>query len=482
MDQAISSFPAKECVTGTFMAKGIALVWHSLDLRVEWNGALSAAAESSYELLPVYIFGDEEKKIGGASLWWLFHALQDLDLSYRSRGSRLHYYEGDPLHHLINIVQGTGANALYMNARFDPPFFSLQEKVRSGLEQLGVKVHTFNGNYLIDPNTHFLEREKPYAVFTPFYKACQKSVEELVKPPLPKTLFLPNITPALSPINVPHMENWTAKLTRHWIPTRERGLEILHTFLKKRVSTYSHTRDFPALDGTSSLSPYLHFGQISPHEIKNALKEDGEPFLRQLYWREFGSYFLFHHPSIIRENWKRSFDHFPWEKKGVTFKKWTEGLTGYPIVDAGMRQLWETGWMHNRVRMVVASFLTKDLLIHWKDGERWFWDTLVDADRGNNVLGWQWVAGCGPDAAPYFRIFNPVLQGEKFDPEGDYVRTYCPELKHLPSKWIHKPWQAPEQVLSDAGIRLGTTYPHPIVDHSEARDEALKRYKKLPSS
>ena len=374
------------------------------------------------------------------------------------------------------LVKKTKAHGIYWNARFEPECFKLQKKAQETLEKMGLEVHVFNGNHLFDPREIHAKTGKPYTIFTPFYKAALKELEISSKPHLPKKLKSPPHLPS-DPLPFAQ-EKWMHKLEHYWKPGSKEALQHLHQFARSPVKKYAKNRDYPAVDGTSTLSPYLHFGEICPQEIWLATQR-AEAFHRQLIWREFATYFIYHFPDAEKQNWNHRMDKFLWNKSRAALKKWKEGKTGYPIVDAGMRQLWETGWMHNRVRMIVASFLIKDLLIHWMEGEKWFWDTLVDADKGNNVLGWQWVAGSGPDAAPYFRIFNPVLQGEKFDPHGEYIRRYVPELKNLDEKWIHHPWDAPSDVLEKTGIKLGKTYPKPIVDHQSARQEALRRFHKV---
>ena len=323
-------------------------------------------------------------------------------------------------------------------------------------------------------------------MFTPFYNGVLKILSlNFSLASKPKVIKVPKNFKGdkLEDFSLLPKIHWYKKLEKSWNPTRKAIKELLDDF-SKCVHKYTHDRDFPAIDATSKMSPYLHFGQISPKEvivylIKKTSEDKVAPFFRQLVWREFGMYFLYHFPHVAEKNWREKFDHFPWKKSKSLLDKWKKGETGYPIVDAGMKELWETGWMHNRVRMIVASFLIKDLMIHWREGAEWFWDTLVDADLANNTLGWQWVAGSGPDASPFFRIFNPILQGEKFDPEGEYVKRYLPALKNVPKEWIHKPWEAPMHVLKNADVTLGSDYPHPIVDHNEKRVEAMNAYKSL---
>ena len=333
---------------------------------------------------------------------------------------------------------------------------------------------------------------KPFQVFTPFWKTCLSLVESTT-PLSTSTRFSapdqwPNSVPLVSLQLEPKID-WTGGIRSTWSPGEDGAQRELRRFLEKALPGYSEHRDRPDEIQTSRLSPYLHFGEISPRQVWHAVRKytsenpdrqrSAEAYLRQLGWREFAHHLLFHFPYTVDQPLRAEFADFPWRDNVTDLQAWQRGQTGYPLVDAGIHELWTTGWMHNRVRMVVASFLIKHLLLPWQAGDRWFWDTLVDADLANNTLGWQWVAGCGADAAPYFRIFNPVMQGEKFDPHGDYVRRWVPELKRLPAEWIHKPWEAPTNVLSEAGVKLGTIYPEPIVDHHNARIRALATLAKL---
>lgn len=457
--------------------KSVGIVWHQRDLRTEWNPALSAAAKEHDIVIPLFIYSEKDEKLGAASKWWLQKSLDTLSLTYKALGSPLILREGDYEKTLLAVVKKTGAEAVYWNIRFEPHFFKIQTHIEKTLQKHGIETIIYNGNHLIDPREIEVKLGKPYSVFTPFYKACLKTLDIPKKPPLPRKLHgLKGVKS--TPLKLADKKPWIKKLEKHWKPGRKTGLLLLRTFIASRLKKYAHDRDLPAVQGTSNLSPFLQFGEISPYEVWTAAKRN-ETFRRQLLWREFGTYFLFHNPGAEKKNWNRKFDKFQWDKKKGLLKKWHEGKTGFPIIDAGMRQLWKTGWMHNRVRMIVASFLIKDLFQDWREGEKWFWDTLVDADKANNVLGWQWVAGSGPDAAPFFRIFNPILQGEKFDPDGRYIKEFLPELKNLPKKWLHHPWDAPEEILEEAGLTLGKDYPLPLVDHKKARAEALKRFKKI---
>jgi deoxyribodipyrimidine photo-lyase len=450
-----------------------AIVWHLRDLRIDWNPAVSAATHSHDLILPLYIYHADCERLGGASQWWLKKSLEELNQNYKAKGTSLHLQTGDPCKILPKLAKEHAIDSVFWNICFEPQWFEIQTKLEKILKEMGIEVVIFNGGHLIDPREIEVEPGKPYKVFTPFYKATLKELQIPEKPPTGRKIAgIPGIKSTPLPIE---LAPWMQKLEKYWSPGREGGLKQLK---RLPLSDYKNSRDFPAVEGTSKLSPYLHFGEICPHEAWIKAQDD-EPFTRQLIWREFATYFLFYFPEARNKNWNTKFDRFPWKSSPAALEKWKHGKTGYPIVDAAMRQLWEEGWMHNRLRMIVASFLTKDLLLHWKEGEKWFWDTLVDADEANNTLGWQWTAGSGPDAAPYFRIFNPVLQGEKFDPEGEFVRSYVPELKKLPTKWIHHPWDAPEEILNASEVILGKTYPKPLVDHSKARKEALASFKKI---
>ncbi len=341
---------------------------------------------------------------------------------------------------------------------------------------------------------------KPFQVFTPYWRAACGPDEPASPLPAPKHI------PGGSPTTAPHSEpldalqleptiDWAAGMREHWHPGEVGAIERLQQFVAQSVAQYADHRDLAAVDGVSQLSPHLHFGELGPRQVWHAVQErvryakldsDGrrgaEAFLTEIGWREFAHHLLFHFPHTTDAPLREKFANFPWVDDHTALRRWQRGLTGYPMVDAGMRQLWRLGWMHNRVRMIVASFLVKDLLVSWREGARWFWDTLVDADLANNTLGWQWTAGCGADAAPFFRIFNPTIQGEKLDPAGDYVRRWVPELSRLPTEWIHRPWQAPADVLKLARVELDRTYPRPMVDHDIARRRALQVLKSLQAS
>lgn len=452
------------------------IIWLRNDLRLHDHPAFMAAM--GRPVIPVYIFSPDEGDFpeGAATRVWLHHSLLAFQESVQGA---LVLQKGDSLKVLQDIIKETGADTVYWTRRYEPKAIQNDSKIKSVLRDEGVNVKSFQGQLLIEPWTLLNKQGRPFQVFTPFFNAG-KVLE--VRAPLkkPKLNFSKAASLTVDGLQLLPKIHWDKKMMEEWRPGEKGAMSHLHHFIKTGLENYQESRDIPALkDGVSKLSPHLHFGEISPFQIQNAIINlpDGGVYLRQIYWREFAHYLLYHFPYITEKAFKPAFDHFAWEKNPSTLEKWQKGLTGYPIVDAGMRELWKTGWMHNRVRMIVGSFLVKDLLISWKEGAKWFWDTLVDADLANNTLGWQWVGGMGPDAAPYFRIFNPLLQGEKFDPEGEYVKKYVPELKHLSKKWIHRPHEASDLELRNAGVILGKTYPYPIVDHAEARKRALSLYK-----
>jgi deoxyribodipyrimidine photo-lyase len=478
--------------------KSPAIVWFRRDLRLRDNPALEAALAAGGPVIPLFIESPQEESpwaSGAASRWWLHNSLASLDRSLRSRGSCLILRSGPSIRCLLELAGECGAAGVYWNRGYEPEVAARDATVRSELVSHGLNTGTHNGSLLFEPAAVRNSSGGPFRVFTPFWRAC---ISGLAQPRAPGR-FCPALPPPrrwpaglpLQQLRLTPVPDWAGGLRQVWEPGEEGARARLEQFVGGALAGYTRARELPAVKGTSRLSPHLHFGEISPHTLwhriktvlgKNddsALREAGDAFLRQLGWREFAWHVLVNIPGFDREPLRSDFRKFPWRQSALALKAWQRGQTGYPLVDAGMRELWATGWMHNRVRMVVASFLTKHLLLPWIEGARWFWDTLVDADLANNAFGWQWTAGCGADAAPYFRIFNPVSQGERFDPEGDYIRRWVPELSRLPTRWIHKPWQAPAAILAGSGIRLGKNYPRPIVDHAEARARALAAYRSL---
>lgn len=409
--------------------------------------------------------------MGGASRWWLHYSLASLDQSLQRKGSKLFLYKGDTLKIISALVHKHQAAAIYWNRCYEPYAIHLEQKIKD----LFPHSHSFNGSLLFEPWEVMNKQRQPFKVFTPFWKRCMEIAS--VSEPLPEPQRIRTEKIESVPLDalelLPHHPDWSEGLQKTWNPGEQTAHVKLDRFINQSLKGYARGRDIPALDSTSLLSPHLHFGEVSPRQIYHTAKnipESGK-FLSEIGWREFSYYQLYHFPQLPEQPWRHEFTKFPWEKNPAFLKKWQRGETGYPIVDAGMRQLWKTGWMHNRVRMICASFLVKDLLLPWQEGARWFWNTLVDADLANNSASWQWVAGCGFDAAPFFRIFNPILQSEKFDPDGIYIRRWVPELAEVPASLIHMPWKA------RLDLKLG--YQDPIVDHAQARIRALEEFKKL---
>lgn len=470
------------------------LLWFRQDLRLADHRALTAALALGRPIIPVYILDDATPgawRMGGASRWWLHESLTVLSRNLEGLGSRLVLKRGSSPDCLDELMEATGADAIYATRCYEPWARALEEDVAARLETAGKSFHRFAGGLLFEPEVPKTKAGEPFRVFTPFYKACLALGPP--KPPLPrpeKNLPSPEGWPGGDDLEdwalLPRTPDWAGGFRETWEPGETGAEAQLLRFMDEAMAGYSDKRNRPDVEGTSRLSAHLHFGDISPHRcwhaIENRLAEDGKgakggrSFLRELVWREFSYHLLFHWPYLPEKAFRPEFEKFPWDEDEAALKAWQRGLTGYPIVDAGMRELWQTGWMHNRVRMIVASFLIKDLMIPWQRGEAWFWDTLVDADLANNAASWQWVAGSGADAAPYFRVFNPILQGKKFDPKGDYVRRYVPEIAGLDDAHLQAPWEAPTENLAAAGIVLGKDYPAPMVDHGKARQRALQAY------
>lgn len=465
------------------------IVWFRHDLRLSDHPALVAAVSRKQGVIPVFIWSPAEEgrwPPGAATRWWLHFSLQALDKQLREVGSRLIIRQGPVLKVLREIVAETGASAVFSHHRYEPESILRDTTIKAALKKEGVLAESYNGSLLYEPEAVKTKTGGPYKVFTPYSKACLKHSEPQLPLPAPHRLTPPSNWPQSSTIDdlrfLPKIP-WDTEFRFTWTPGGPGAEAFLKQFLPHGAAEYADERNRPDHRGTSRLSPALHFGELSPRQIWHAVSrhfgespqapKQGEPYLRQLLWREFAYHLLYHFPETPTQPLREEFGRFPWKKNAPQLRAWQRGQTGYPIVDAGMRELWATGWMHNRVRMIVASFLVKDLLIPWQSGADWFWDTLVDADLANNTLGWQWTAGCGADAAPYFRVFNPISQGEKFDPEGSYVRRWVPELSSLPTAWIHQPWNAPQPILRAADVKLGQTYPRPIVDHDIARKDAL---------
>jgi deoxyribodipyrimidine photo-lyase len=467
------------------------VVWLRRDLRLSDNPALAAAVARGGPIVVAWVHapGEEgESAPGGAARVFLHGALRSLSDALSARGNRLVLRRGPAIKALIDLARESGADTIHANRVWDPPLLVRDERAVAALRANGLEARLFGDGVLFPPDSVRTAGGRPFRVFTPFWRRCLSMPPPGVPIPAPARVPSPPSQPPswpLADLRLLPDPPWDAGIRDAWNPGEEGARERLSGFLDGAMASYPVNRDRPDVDGTSRLSPYLHFGSIGARQTWHAVQarvaadrppgaaRGAEPFLRQLGWREFAHHLLFHTPGTVRSPLRPEFAEFPWRDDPDAFAAWTRGRTGFPLVDAGMRQLWATGWMHNRVRMVVASFLVKHLLLPWQKGAAWFLDTLVDADLANNTFGWQWAAGCGADAAPWFRIFNPVLQGEKFDPRGDYVRKWVPELGRLPGRWIHRPWDAPATVLAESGVTLGKSYPRPIVDHAAARARAL---------
>ena len=470
---------------------GPSIVWFRHDLRLADNPALTAATGSGTPIVALFIFDEAAMgawRYGGASRWWLHHSLKALAQELASLGASLVLRQGPADLVLSGLVAETSASAVYWNRLYEPWAVRRDSEIKTRLGGYGLKVESFNASLLFEPTHMRNGKGETYRVFTPFWKAALAAPEP--EPPLPAPAQLQGVRGLASERLeewrlLPAKPDWTGGLRETWQVGETSAAKRLHQFAVAGAAQYGTARDEMGQDGVSHLSPHLHFGEISPrqvwHEVRRRAGDVAMPFLRQLGWREFCHHLLLANPQMPDRPLDHSFEPFPWREDSGGLAAWKRGLTGYPLVDAAMRELWRIGYMHNRARLVAGSFLVKHLLLPWREGESWFWDTLVDADLANNSGGWQWVAGCGADAAPYFRVFNPVLQGKKFDADGTYVRRNVPELASLDSKYIHRPWEAPETVLRAAGVKLGETYPLPIVDHAFARARALRAYEAVRS-
>lgn len=476
------------------MSDRTTIVWFRQDLRLADNPALSEAAAQG-TVVPVYIWAPDEEKPwepGGATRWWLHQSLTSLAKDLEDRGSQLILRAGSSLDCLQKLIDETGASAIYWNRRYEPAIIKRDKQIKETLKDDDIDAQSFNGSLLFEPWEIETQKGDPYQVFTPFWKNCLGRDADHEPLSIPKSLPQPDAWPDSDDLDNWQLEPeipWDEGMRDTWEVGADAAEAQLEQFVAESVGAYEESRNQMAEDGTSRLSPYLHFGEISPRQVWTATRdaidddakaEDGaKVFLSEIGWREFAYHLLFHFPETTTKPLREKFADFPWSKSKKNLRRWQRGRTGYPVVDAAMRQLWHTGWMHNRARMIVASFLCKHLLLPWQRGAEWFWDTLVDADLSSNTLGWQWTAGCGADAAPYFRIFNPITQGEKFDPDGEYIRSWVPELEKLPTKWLYQPWEAPDEVLEEAEVKLGDIYPKPIVEHSEARQKALDAYDEI---
>ncbi|MEN7343394.1 MAG: deoxyribodipyrimidine photo-lyase [Pseudomonadota bacterium] len=470
----------------------IAIVWFRRDLRLADNPALQAALDAADSIIPLYIDdreSDDSWRQGEASDWWLHHSLASLTDALLNVGATLTIRQGDALDTLRQLINTTGATAVFWNRLYEPFAIARDKAVKQVLKNDGIAAESLNGSLLIEPWEITTKTETPYRVFTPYWREAQKRLSLGSALPAPSEIKCPA---GIDSLPLDHLDllptiRWDTGIAAAWTPGEAAAREKAFAFVDEPVRHYDERRDLPGVAGTSSLSPHLHFGEISSREVFLAVQdthdkddEGSRIFLTELGWREFSHHIMFHYPHTTDAPMNEKYSKFPWaDNVDAKVHAWQRGRTGIPIVDAGMRQLWQTGWMHNRVRMIVASFLVKNIRAHWLHGARWFWDTLVDADLPANSMGWQWSAGSGADAAPYFRIFNPVSQGEKFDKNGDYVRHYVPELARLPDKFLHKPWQLPDMLAQQLDFKIGDDYPEPIVDLAESRKAALDAFQRL---
>ena len=462
--------------------------WVRRDLRLADNAALRAAADSGRPVIPLFVLDMKRPRApGGAGLWWLERSLKALAADLEKAGSPLVLRRGPTVETLLAVAKETGADALHFGRMYDGEDGPLEDEAVRALGEAGVRAESHVGSLLTEPGQVKTGSGEAFKVYGPFWRALKAQLGPVKLIPAVRKLHSPAKPVRSEPLAgwrlYPAAPDWAVDFAGE--PGEAGAHRALDAFVHGPLARYQLERAQPAEAATSRLSPHLHWGDVSSRQVWvaacNAAEAHGhedqrEKFLSELAWRDFSTTVLQAHPHLGSENYLGRLEGLRWRKDPAGFHAWSRGLTGYPIVDAGMRELWRSGWMHNRVRMITASFLIKDLLIDWRMGEQWFWDCLVDADEGNNGINWQWVAGTGPDASPFFRVFTPVGQGEKFDPHGAYVRKWCPELEKLPDAYVHRPWEAPADVLAAAGVTLGETYPHPIVDHAEARDRALKAY------
>ncbi len=469
----------------------ICIMWFRQDLRLIDNPALIEANNSGLNVLPIYILDDINSgnwKIGSASRWWLNESLKKLNSSLNDN---LCFMNGDSINCLDKLTDSLNIKSVYFNKCYEPWRIKSDKEIIKKLSNKGIKAYSLSGSLLFEPEAAIKDDGTPYKVFTPFYrKGClQNSPEPRIPLEVPKNINLyKHKELSIEELNLLPKDDWYKNFENYWSPGESGAREKLNQFLEIGINDYKDGRNFPFKKNVSRLSPHLHHGEISPNTVWYEVKEksetmdsyrNGDHYLSELGWREFSYNLLYFFSYLPEENLQKKFDNFPWDDNQELLTKWQKGLTGYPIVDAGMRELWKTGYLHNRVRMIVGSFLVKNLLLHWHHGQQWFWDTLLDADLANNSASWQWVSGSGADAAPYFRIFNPITQGEKFDPNGDYIKQYIPELRNLNGKFLYAPWEAPENILKSAGIELGKNYPYPVVDLKISREKALAAFEKL---
>ena len=478
------------------MKQNVSIYWIRQDLRLSDNPALTASVKNG-SIIPIYILDDKnpkEHKIGSSSKIWLHYSLQKLKKQF---DNKLIFSKGNPEVILTELCQSESISNIFWNRVYEPWSISRDKKIKENMKKEGVEINTFNGSLLWEPWQVLKNDGTPYRVFTPYYRrGCLNANEPrrpLEKPRKIDYFEVKNFKClTIDQLNLLPKHAWKEKIIETWNIGEKAANKRLDEFVESELNDYKEGRNFPSKKNVSRLSPHLHWGEISPNTVwfkvwdLNQLgiqhQQDTDTFLSEMGWREFSNYLLYYFPELPRKNLQKKFDNFSWDNNPLFLKAWQKGQTGYPIIDAGMRELWSTGYMHNRLRMIVGSFLVKNLLLHWHEGEKWFWDCLVDANLASNSSGWQWIAGCGADAAPYFRIFNPITQGLKFDADGDYVRKFVPEISLLPNKFLFNPWEAPDNILKKANVKLGENYPKPIVDIKTSRQKALSAFAKLKSS
>ena len=471
------------------MENNKALVWIRDDFRVNHNSALAYASENHDQVSTVYIFNPEDyENKREAQRWWIYHSLINFKQELSKFNISLELLVGDEVQVLKKIKTADNVS-LYWNKIPEPGEEKKETKIIKNFEEKNINYKFFKGNILSEHKEVTKDDGTPFKVFTPFWKVAEQVYLNKVPPKKSKTkkknkkIFIFKQSSDLSKV-LPN-KNWFKKFEKYWTPSEIRSGKVLDELIEKKIGNYHKTRDYPSIEGTSKISPYLKHGQVHVEKIWESCqniqnKNTGyRKFVNEIGWREFSHSLINYFPQMLKGNLRKEFDSFPWIENKKNLEAWKKGLTGYSIVDAGMRELYETGWIHNRVRMIVGSFLVKHLRIHWKEGEKYFRNTLLDFNVANNVASWQWVAGCGADAAPYFRIFNPILQGEKFDKDGTYVKHWVPELKNVPSKFIHRPWEMDDETQKSINIKIGKDYPLPIVDHAKAREQALKAFDKI---
>jgi deoxyribodipyrimidine photo-lyase len=464
----------------------IALIWFRQDLRLMDNPAFIQACSHHSRVVLLYIYDEKNSVLGAAQAWWLHHSLMALSHSLNQQGLSLLLRKGNPLEIILELASQLSIECVYWNRCYEPATIARDKKIKATLLERGIQVKSANASLLHEPWTIQNKNGDFFKVFTPYWKHCRAMLHVQ---PLTHVMNRPKgieiQSDELSEWGLLPTPNWAIRFSDVWTPGEAGAHHKLHAFIHHHLNGYTKNRDFPAKNATSRLSPHLHFGEMSPWTILRAIEQarrdpdcdvaSVEHFLSELGWREFSVYLLYHFPKLPSDHFRDEFDAFPWQNDPPSYLRWQKGLTGYPLIDAGMRELWATGYMHNRVRMVVASFLTKGLFVDWRLGAGWFLETLVDADLANNSASWQWVSGCGADAAPYFRIFNPVLQSQKYDPHGTYIRHWVPELAELDPQSIHAPWED----VDARRVYGNTNYPPPMINHHEARARALHDYNQL---